>query len=281
MWSYKKIEEAILRYGKVLGFIVAPTYKVLERATIPTFLDTLQYTQFGPEACKSNSRWGYKASFHKYVLPNNWGEIWMQGADNAYGLEGGQFDFVWGDEGGQFDSKTYRAILGRTGQKQGSILITTTPYITNEGFGPLHKEWMPRFKEGNQDYFIVNFPSIANPAYPEEEFERAKRTLSPEQFRSRYLGEFCSVEGLVFPSFYKCNSPKDMQVEHIMRFAKTDPDGIYVGGIDFGWNDPFSALCGFLSSKEWKYNDDITNDRDWETYIPSGSVFANRIICST
>ncbi len=241
IWTVRQINDALTRTNQrnqkpfCLGFIVAPTYKVLLRATIPTFLDAIDYTAIGMQA---GGR--YLESKSYYELPNKWGKIWFQGADNPYGLEGGQFDFVWMDEGGQIEKKAFNALIGRTGQKQAPILVTTTPYITSEGFGPIHKEWYPRFKANDPDYLIVHFPSIANPAYPKEEYERQKRSLPPEIFQARYHGLFTAVEGLVYPSFST-------------SLIQLDPDELksvinscykFVGGIDFGWNDPFCALAG-------------------------------------
>jgi phage terminase large subunit len=237
VWSVRQIQEAISKTGKCLGFIVAPTYKILSRATVPTFLETIAGTMLGISA---GGR--YLESKSYYELPNNWGKIWCQGADNPYGLEGGQFDFVWIDEGGQIAKRGFNALVGRTGQKQAPILVTTTPYITSEGFGPLHKEWLPRFKAGDSDYLVVQFPSVANPAYPMEEYERQRRLLPPEIFKSRYDGLFVAIEGQVYPSFPSCiqDIPSDELAEILNQ------EGQFYGGLDFGWNDPFCALSGFL-----------------------------------
>lgn len=238
IWCIKLIQRAITKYGKCLGMIIAPTYKVLARATMPTFVDTLQHTAYEGTYVESKS---------KYVLPNDWGTIWCQGADNPGGLEGGQFDFVWGDEGGQFKKKTFDAIRGRTGAKQGPILITTTPY----GLGPLYQEWYKRFIAGDKDYYIRIWNSIANPGYPLEEYERAKRSMSPEKFRERYDGIFMQLEGLVYPLLQRTKiSMKKVEIDDLISSP-----GKLVGGIDFGWNDPFAAIGGFLSN-----NDDYGRD---------------------
>ena len=231
IWCLRQIQEAIHKYGKCLGMIIAPTYKVLSRATMPTFVETLKYTAY--EGI-------YKESKSQYVLPNDWGIIWAQGADNPGGLEGGQFDFVWGDEGGQFKKKTFDAITGRTGAKMSPILITTTPY----GLGALFQEWYKPFKAGDTDYFVHSWSSFRNPAYPDEEYERAKKSMTPEKFAERYDGQFMNLEGLVYPSLYRNIIP--MENSEMVELLRS-PGHLY-GGIDFGWNDPFCALNGFLSS---------------------------------
>lgn len=246
----KHIQTAIERYGKCLGFIAAPTYKVLERATAPTFIDAINYTVLGIQAGGKHI-----PSRSQYILPNNWGKIWLQGADNPGGLEGGQFDFAWLDEGGQVDKKVFRALEGRTGAKRAPFDITTTPYLTNDGFGPLHKEWFKNWKENDPDYSIVTFPSIANPVYPQEEYERAKKILPPEVFKSRYCGLFTSVEGLVYPQFYKCKvTASTKEIKKLLKLAVTQPSNTSLhGGIDFGWNDPFCALAGIKLGFEYEF----------------------------
>ncbi len=230
VWCIRQIERAIKQYGKCLGFIVAPTYKVLERATVPCFIDAVKGTVLEGRHLPSKSY---------YELPNNWGRIWTQGADNEGGLEGGQFDFVWGDEGGQFRKKVFDAIIGRTGAKEAPILITTTPY----GLGALF-EWYKKWQSGDTDYNIITFASIANPAYPKTEFERAKRSMTPEKFRERYLGEFLRMEGLVYPKLQ--DSLITATTDEILTLLSLS--GKSVGGIDYGWNDPFCALAGKVPS---------------------------------
>lgn len=231
LWCLDKIQHAIEKYGKCLGMIIAPTYKVLSRATMPCFVETLKGTSLEGEYLESKSY---------YRLPNDWGRIWAQGADNPGGLEGGQFDFVWGDEGGQFKKKTFDAIVGRTGAKMSPLLITTTPY----GLGALYTEWVKPFMSGDKDYLIVQWASNVNPGYPDEEYERAKRTMTPEKFAERYDGKFMQLEGLVYPDFSRCIIYMDQkEIDDLLAI----PGGKHVGGLDYGWNDPFCALCGYLT----------------------------------
>ncbi len=54
-----------------------------------------------------------------------------------------------------------------------------------------------------------------------------------------YYGSFMALSGLVFPDFSKCliaEWPKDLKEERCRC----------VGGIDWGWNDPFAAVWGLL-----------------------------------
>jgi phage terminase large subunit len=222
-----------------LGLVVAPTYKVLIRATVPTLIDTLYGTVFEGT---------YKDSKNLYVIPPNpdglpnGGRIWCQGADNPGGIEGGQFDFVWGDEAGQFKLSVWNAIQGRTGQKQSPVLFTTTPYGRNW----LYTEFYKRWKEGDRNYFVKQWASYLNPTYAREEYERAKKTMGKERAAQRYDGLFLQPEGLVYPEMDTClvELPQDQLLEKLKDAKK------HYGGIDFGWNDPFCALAGFIDKQD-------------------------------
>lgn len=244
VWIAKKCAEIIASGRQPLGMVIAPTHKVLMRATVPALIETFAGT---------NLEGTFKSQMGVYELPGG-GKIWCQGADNPGGLEGGQFDFVWADEAGQMKLKVWHAITGRTGLKQAQILLTTTPY----GFNWLYLEFYKRAQAGDPDYKVVQFNSIANPAYPKEEFERARRELTTDRFNMRYKGLFLNTEGLVFPGLTEC--VVDRSVEDVLSES-----GRLYGGIDYGWNDPFCALCGLLDE----------NDVLWiwyERYMPKRTI---------
>lgn len=263
LWCLKHMVSAINKYNRVLGLVVAPTYKVLARATMPAFVDTLRYTQFEGRYLESKSY---------YELPNNWGRIWAQGADNPGGLEGGQFDFVWGDEGGQFRKKTFDAIIGRTGAKMAPILITTTPY----GLGPLYHDWYKRWKAGDKNYFIRQWASHINPGYPDEEYQRAKGSMTPEKFAERYDGKFSTAEGLVYPAFPR--TEVSLSKNEIQQLIESE--GKFYGGLDFGWNDPFCGLCGILKPDDtlWIWYERYRSQRTIEDHASSLPKFFDKQI---
>lgn len=74
------------------------------------------------------------------------------------------------DEAGQkrFKLGAWEAILRRLSIHQGRALITTTIY----NLGWLKQQVYDRWLAGDQDYEVVNFPSVENPAFPREEYER-------------------------------------------------------------------------------------------------------------
>lgn len=239
LWIARQIQrfKEVNPYRPLLGMIVAPTYKVLSRATVPTLINTFKGTEL--EGI-------YKESRSYYELPKingvEGGLIWCQGADNPGGLEGGQFDFIWGDEAGQFKYNVWIALQGRTGLKRSPILFTTTPYGKNW----LYHHFYKAFKEGNPDYFVVQWPSNANPAYSTVEYERAKATMSEELATMRYDGAFTGLAGLVYKDIE--SSYVTLQPDELEKLINSE--GRHFGGMDFGWNDPFCGLGGFLDRND-------------------------------
>lgn len=230
LWIATQIErvrkERDITKEPIKGLVVAPTFPVMARATAPTLISTFADTDLQGK---------YVESRNYYDLPGNLGRLWMLSADRPGGLEGGQFDFCWIDEGGQLKYEAWIAIQGRLGQRMGPCLITTTPYGQNW----LYHRFYKRAKEGDPDYYIRQWPSILNPAYPKEEYERARTSMSSQRFAMRYDGDFVKLAGLVYPDMDSC----------FKAFSKV-PSGRHCGGIDFGWNDPFCALAAVVDKND-------------------------------
>lgn len=206
----------------IMGMVIAPTYKVLARATAPTLVRSFAGTDLEGR---------YVPTSNLYYLPNGMGEIWVLSSDNPGGLEGGQFDFVWMDEGGQMKYDAWIAIQGRTGLKEAPVLITTTPYGLNWLYHKVYKQSL----KNDPNYACFAWSSIENPRYPKAEYERAKREMSRSRGAQRYDGKFVKAAGLVYPDLDGClRDPDTITIpEHAVLY----------GGMDFGWNDPFCGLC--------------------------------------
>lgn len=209
--------------------ILAPTYKILSRATMPTWIEFVRGTQYEGE---------YIEGRNVYNLPDG-GTIFCMSTDNWKGIEGGQYQGAWLDEAGQMSHMAWIAVQARLGLKQGRCLFTTTPYANNW----LNSEVVIRAKSGDPDYFVVQYASIGNPYYPKEEYERARRTLPPHLFEMRYNGNFTRIEGMVYPEFDECLVDDDPSA--LLEKAR-QLDWEIVGGIDWGFSDPFVALVGVL-----------------------------------
>ncbi len=243
LWLLRRLkeleDEGVVR--GMIGMVIAPTYKILSRATVPTLIDTFRGTLYEGRFLEAKGQ---------YILPRNLGILYLLSSDNPNGLEGGQLNIgAWLDEAGQMKYSAWLALCRRTGVNQAPVFITTTPYLSNW----LKTEFLDYFIKGDPDYFCVVWASNANPAYPQAEYDRAKRTLPKATFEMMYGGLFTGMEGLVFPTLPLC-------------FVK--PRKIYggkrVGALDFGWRAPFCALSGILYIKDGEQKLHI----DYERYLP-------------
>ena len=152
-----------------------------------------------------------------------WGRIILRSASSEGGLESATAKAAWLDEVGQddFSLEAWEAVLRRLSLAQGRALLTTTVY----NLGWLKTEFYDRWTDGDPDYNVVQFPSYYNPAFPYEEYQRAKRTLPEWRFQMFYRGMFARPAGLIYRDF-----TDDMLVDPF----KVPSDWRRVVGVDFG-----------------------------------------------
>jgi len=227
-WLAREVE----RYPTDQFFVVAPTYKMLVRATAPTFIDFFRGTHLEGDWMQSKS---------VYELPTG-GRIWLGSADRPETLEAGQYRAAWLDEAGQMKYQVWVVIQARLGLKQGRALITTTPYAINWLYHEFYKRWL----DGDPLYDVVQYASMDNPYYPQAEFERAREALGETLFEMRYRGQFRKMEGLIYPDFCQDHIVENEIADKVAK-SKT---GRREGGIDFGYNNPFVALKGYLDKDD-------------------------------
>lgn len=215
IWLYREIQ----KYPKDGFLVVSPTYPMFQRIVLPRtkeFLDTVTCGE-------------YRAGERIYYLPTG-GKVFFGSADNPFSLEGVHVRAAWLDEAGQMRREAWDVVLRRVGFHKGRILLTTTPY----NLGWLKTEIYDRWKAGDRNYDVVQFASIMNPAYPEEEFERARDTLPDWKFRMFYLGQFARPEGLVYQEFDPA--------KHVVEPFRIPAGWRRIIGIDFGYNNPTAAI---------------------------------------
>lgn len=207
--------------------VVAPTYKLLTRATLPALVETFRGTDLQGEL---------RVSKGVLDLPQG-GHIWLGTADRPESLEGGQYRAAWLDEAGQMKYMAWVAVQARLGLKRGRCLLTTTPY----GMNWLYKNFYQLWRHGNADYDVITFSSIDNPLYPKSEWERAQAELTNDLFSMRYEGQFHKLEGLVYSDF------DDKNICEPFDIPKSWPRK---GGTDFGYVNPHVNIKGALDPRE-------------------------------
>ena len=148
-------------------------------------------------------------------------------ATNPESIESATANAAWCDEMGQhqFQRQAWEAVLRRVSITQGRILGTTTLYE----FGWFKTEIYDRWKAGDPDIEVIQGDSLVNPAFPREEYERAKGTLPRWKFNLFYRGMYEKPAGLIYDAF-------DEEVCKLRRFALPAEWPRYVGH-DFGPNN--------------------------------------------
>ena len=167
----RKVFEGVLRIGRWWG-----GYKVIELCD--------------PETGK------FLANFQSDEM---WGRIILRSANAESGLEASTAKAAWLDECGQdeWTIDAWEAILRRLSVNHGRVLGTTTPY----NVGWLKTHWYDLWRAGDPDYEVVRFSSNLNPAFPQDEYERAKRTMAEWRFKMFYDADFTVPEGLIYGIF--------------------------------------------------------------------------------
>ncbi len=214
------------------GLVVAP-YKILKRTTMPAFLSLFQQKgQMGEWESKQDGIWRFYEG----------GLVYFASADTPESIEGAHVHWAWSDECGQrqFPKQSWEALQRRVRFHSGRILGTTTPYV----LGWLKDLWDSSKQGERPDVEFIQFSSAANPRFPKEEFERARKTLPEWQFRMFYLGEWDRPSGLVY---------RDVTDDHWVPLPEGWEEWPRYAGLDFGYNNPTAVLYGAMSPDDVLY----------------------------
>jgi hypothetical protein len=119
-------------------------------------------------------------------------------------LESATARAAWLDECGQddFTIETWYAVKARLSLWRGRVLGTTTLY--NHGW--MKTEIYDKWKAGSKNIEVVQFDSIENPSFPEEEYYDAKANMPAWKFKMRYQGQYDRPAGAIFTDFDEENA---------------------------------------------------------------------------
>jgi PBSX family phage terminase large subunit len=207
LWSGTKAIQAASGLNTI---ICAPTYKILQQATLPGFLQI----------------YGKHGNFHRGDFEFTWNhgvKTFVRSLTDPNAMEGiTDVDAVHLDEGGLISRYAWENVEGRAAFRQAQVLITTTPYALNW----LYRMWLDWEAGQRDDVEFIQFKSTDNPYFPQAEYERQKKLLDPRRFAMKYEGQFGKMEGLVFEDINICQ-------------AHALPEGTrYFAGVDWGFTNP-------------------------------------------
>jgi hypothetical protein len=199
-WLFREIQTR----GPGDYLVVTPTFPLLELKALPAFRalfgDMLRLGEYtaSPVRRFRFSPDGLRRTFG-HAAPADPTTVFFGHADEADSLESATAKAAWLDEAGQrrFRLASKEAVDRRLAIHRGRTLITTTPY----NLGWLKKKVYDPWKAGAADVRVVQFPSVMNPAFPREEYERARRELPAWKFDLFYRAVFSRPAGLIYDCF--------------------------------------------------------------------------------
>lgn len=217
----------ISKYPKGTGIIAAPTYKILQQATMRKFFETF------PQLRRL-----YKEQKGEIELPTG-GIIYVRSADAPLGIEGITANWVWLDEGGMCSLLTWTILRSRVSMTGGKIFITTTPY----NMGWLYRDFFIRWRDKlDSSLSFHTWRSIDNPMFSKDYFEAERARLKPEEFARRYEGKFEKMTGLVW------DLPLEQIIDPMDIMGKAEARII---GADWGYENPAAISVWYLYDKVW------------------------------
>lgn len=240
LWLEREIQDS----GAGTYLVAAPNYPLLTTKLIPEFRK-LFVDQLGLGVFLESPR-------PRFIMTPEgdrrlWGTeqderttVFFGSAEKPSSLESMTAKAAWLDEAGQpeFKVASYEAIMRRVSLAMGRILITTTPYTVGHWLRRRVFDKASPIADGTrrsdiESIRVIQFKSIWNPAFPREEWERAKRDLPRWKFRMMYCGEFSKPAGQIYDIFG--------QQSLVPRFALPERWPRY-GGLDFGGVNTYAVF---------------------------------------
>ncbi|CAN5191023.1 hypothetical protein BH10PLA2_BH10PLA2_17200 [soil metagenome] len=132
------------------------------------------------------------------------------------------------DEAARVPDDLFRAVMPMLAVSKGRLVCLTTPYGRR---GYFYDAW----SRGGDDWTRIQIPAERVSRIDADFLARERRTLGEMWYRQEYECSFEALAGLVYPDFARCVTPGPAPV-----------GGRKVGGIDFGFRNPFAALWGML-----------------------------------
>ncbi|OAI51909.1 hypothetical protein AYO44_16835 [Planctomycetaceae bacterium SCGC AG-212-F19] len=164
--------------------------------------------------------------------------------DNVRGFSGVRMLVI--DEAARVPDELYRAVRPMLATTEGRLICLSTPY-GKHGF--FYHEW----SRGGPEWQRVAIPASQVSRISPEHLAEERTSLGESFYRQEYECSFESMHGLVYPDFARCvlpsanPHPSPAPWEPGRTTSDSPPStGRPVGGIDFGFRNPFAAVWGHL-----------------------------------
>jgi len=148
--------------------------------------------------------------------------------DKPSTMQGSHLHGVVADEAGLYTSEAWHVIQQRVSLYKGQIFLPSTPYSWNFLKKEIYDPWLASGKN-HETIDVLQISSLANPNFPVEEYERAKRNLPKWKFDMFYRGMFTRPSGLVYSDYSVIST-------------RLSPCVRVFAGVDYGFNNPTSVV---------------------------------------
>jgi len=142
------------------------------------------------------------------------------------------------DEAARVSTDLYRAVRPMLAVSGGRLILLSTPFGRRGFYYQAYADPVAHWHRF--EVRAEQVPRISR-AFLDEE----RRTLGRSWFNQEYACSFEAVEGLVYPDFATC-VVQAIAAELHMETTRPTTLGRLVGGIDFGFRNPFAAVWGVL-----------------------------------
>jgi Terminase large subunit, T4likevirus-type, N-terminal/Terminase RNaseH-like domain len=136
------------------------------------------------------------------------------------------------DEAARIRDDLYRSVRPMLAVSQGRLIALSTPFGQRGWF---YDEWQSTGLFHKVRITWHDCPRITSAFIAGE-----VHSMGDQWVRQEYECEFTALAGLVYPDFPRC----------LVSRADCPETGRLVGGIDFGWRNPFAAIWGVLDSED-------------------------------
>jgi hypothetical protein len=140
------------------------------------------------------------------------------------------------DEAARVPDDLYRAVRPMLAVSNGRLICLSTPY-GRRGF------FWEAWARGGDDWARIEVAADRIPRIKPAFLAEERRTLGESWYRQEYECSFEALEGLVYPDFARCVVPAP---PWRAGSRERPEDGRRVGGLDFGFRNPFAAVWGVL-----------------------------------
>jgi hypothetical protein len=130
------------------------------------------------------------------------------------------------DEASRVPDDLYRAIRPMLTVSKGRMVALSTPFGQRGWF---YTEWMSK-----NPWKRVKITAADHPRIGAEVLAQELASMGQAWIDQEYLCMFTAMQGLVFPEIDKCYTP----------INPAEVFGQHLGGIDWGWRNPFAAIWG-------------------------------------